>query len=163
MLTDRRARELLWPLYAMACVIQDGVPKDQREEPDYVLFMDRLKVAEAEIRALHGKSPKEWDKVVFSTMRSVGDAVKTYVKADAEVGKVGLIVFYVLQVLVETGYLVYSEGSAVDDALRLYMGAIDHHAEVEKKRRSAEKQAAHMLRTLQRLGYYRDLKTAEAS
>ncbi len=87
MLTDRRARELLWPLYAMAFVIQDGVPKEQRDDPAYLRFMDRVKVAEAEIAGLHNKSAKEWDKVALSTMRAVGDAVEPYVKVDVEVGK----------------------------------------------------------------------------
>ncbi|MDQ0505957.1 hypothetical protein [Xanthobacter agilis] len=147
----------------MSFVIQDGVPEDQRSDPDYIRFMQCAGIAEAEIAALHGKRPKEWRKIALSTMRAVGDAVKPYIKADAEVGKIGLIVFFVLQRLIETGYFEYSDGSAIDEAMGLYMGAIDHHAEVELKRKSAEKQAWNMMRELQRIGYFRDAETTEAA
>lgn len=65
--------------------------------------------------------------------------------------------------LIETGYFVYSEGSAIDEAMGLYMGAIDHHAGVELKRRSAEKQSRKMLRDLQRAGYFRGVTISEAA
>lgn len=43
------------------------------------------------------------------------------------------------------------------------MGAIDHHAGVELKRRSAEKQSRKMLRDLQRAGYFRGVTISEAA
>ena len=161
-LTDRQAVELLFPIYAMALVIQDGVEPERKGDADFLRFMELLSLAEDEVIQRHGKQGAR-EKLLRRVMKAAGHAVKPYVKADAEVGKIGLIVFFMLQKLVDAEYLVYSAGSAIDEAVTMYVEAIAHHAEPEKKRASAERQAGKMLVELQREGYFTGAKAREAA
>lgn len=156
-MTDRQLIELLWPLTAMKWMLLDGVEARNKADPVYVQTMADISLAQEELLETAGKT-REGPKLARRICRVLEAVINPYSKDCQEVGKVALIVFYVIQRLVETGYIAFSDGTATDRAVTAFMAAIEHHAECEPKRRSAEKQARKMLAALQGMGLYRGVE-----
>lgn len=137
-------------------VLRDGV-EDKGQE--YTETMHLLSIAEDEVIALHGgrdggvKIKRRVERMLRSTLDRV-------IHNGAEVEKIGLIVFFVVQSLVDGDCLVYNAGSAIDKSLMAFVEAISHGTESEKAVRSAQKQAGKMLSALQSQGYYTSLLKA---
>lgn len=150
-LTDRQAVELLLPTEAVRLVLRDGVAE---KDDDFRRCMALLSAAQQEVLAARGGTLKDGAKIGRRAVRALGGAMAPHIRDGVEVGKVGLIVFFWIQALVESGYLVFAQGSAIDQALQLFMGAIEHHADEPRRRASAEKQARKVLASLQAMGLY---------
>lgn len=158
-LTDRQASELLWPLASIMSVLRDGV---EDKGPEYTETMRLLSIAEAEVIALHG-GPDGGLKIKRRVERMLRLTLDLVIHNGAEVEKIGLIVFFVVQALVDGDCLVYNAGSAIDKSLMAFVESISHGADSEKVVRSAQKQAGKMLSILQSQGYYTSLLKAKAA
>ena len=158
-LTDRQAVELLLPTEAVRLVLRDGVAE---QDDDFRRCMELLGTAQREVLTARGGTLKDQTKIGRRTLRALGDAVQPHIRDGVSVGKVGLIVFFWIRALTDSGYLVFGEGSAIDRALQLFTGAIEHYADEPKVRASAEKQARRLLAALQARGLYQGcIYTAE--
>ncbi|MBS7588235.1 hypothetical protein [Ancylobacter defluvii] len=140
----------------MMGVLFAGVPEDeQKTDPDFRCAVDLLRQAARE--AVDDLSDRSARKVLERVRRVHHSIVAPYSGEGEDVGKFGLIAFYWIKDLVETGYFVFAEGSAIDRALTLYITAIEHKAAISKLDASARKQSRKMIRRLQATGYYAGL------
>ena len=76
---------------------------------------------------------------------------------ETRVDKMGLIFFHMIRHIIESGYLQYVEGSAIDQSINHFMEALQPVASVDKVNNSAMKQAKKGLRLLQLEGYYQGI------
>jgi hypothetical protein len=98
---------------------------------------------------------KKAQKIHQRTKRLHGAVSAPYTREGMEVSKFGLVVFYWLKGLVESGYLVFASGSAIDRAIAIYIPAIEHAAQIAAVDQSAQKQARKLMAALQAAGYFR--------
>lgn len=63
--------------------------------------------------------------------------------------KIGLVTFYLLQILVDDGWIVFGEDTDFQRALDIYLPAIEHVAAVERRDLSAQDQARKIYERLQ--------------
>lgn len=150
--SDRQRVEVLLPAQMVLAIIIAGAgDRDADFDACKALLLTACKEPVADLTPAHQR------KVLNRATRLHREVSAPYTKDGAEVSKLGLIVFYWLKAVVDSGYLVFAAGSAIDRAIDLFVPAIEHAAQVEAVDRSAQKQAVHMLRHLQRLGYYQGI------
>lgn len=152
-LSDRQRTELALPAHVMMGVLFAGVDKP---DTDFENCVSLLKTAACE--PVGDLDDRKARKIQERVRRLHHDVVRPYSADGADVAKFGLIVFFWIKAMVETGYLAFADGSAIDQALRLYVGAIEHKAEEPKIVASAQKQARKMIGRLQAQGYYAGLE-----
>ncbi|MDQ0510916.1 hypothetical protein [Ancylobacter amanitiformis] len=151
-LTDRQRAELCLPAHVMMGVLFAGVVE---QDAEFTRAVELLKTAAREpITDLDDRKAR---KLLERVRRLHHQVVQPYAGEGEDVAKFGLIAFFWIKMLVESGYFIFAEGSAIDEALRLYIGAIEHKAEEPRVVASAEKQARKMIRRLQAQGYYAGL------
>lgn len=148
-LSDRQRVELALPAHVMMGVIIAGV---EEEDDDYRRCLALLRTAAREpVASLSDRNAR---KIQQRVRRLHHDVVRPYAGDGQDVGKFGLIVFFWIKAMVETSYFVFAAGSAIDEALKLYIGAIEHKASEPRVVASAQKQARKMIARLQALGFY---------
>ena len=152
-LSDRQRTELALPAHVMMGVLFAGV---EEQDADFERCVTLLKTAARE--PVDDLDDRKARKIQERVRRLHHDVVRPYSGDGAEVAKFGLIVFFWIKAMVETGYLAFADGSAIDQALRLYVGAIEHKADEAKIVASAQKQARKMIGRLQAQGYYAGLE-----
>jgi hypothetical protein len=158
-LSDRQRVELALPAHVMMGVVIAGV---EDQDDDYRRCVTLLRTAAREpVADLDARKER---KIQQRVRRLHHDVVRPYSGEGEDVGKFGLIVFFWIAAMVETSYFVFAAGSAIDEALKLYIGAIEHKAREPRVVASAQKQARKMIARLQALGFYQGLQlpTAEA-
>ncbi|MDR6954191.1 hypothetical protein J2X65_003559 [Ancylobacter sp. 3268] len=151
-LSDRQRVEISLPPQVMLGVVIAGV---DREDADYRRALDLLKVAARE--PIDDLPEDRAHKILERVRRVHKEVLGPYSGEGQDVAKFGLVAFYWIKAMVETGYFVFAEGSAIDEAMTLFIGAIEHRAQVPAIDASAQKQARKLIRSLQALGYYRGL------
>lgn len=113
-------------------------------------------LAEAKAAAyepLQGLAPAVRAKLVRRIDRASAEAMREV--EGATVGKAGLVVFELVRMIVESGYLVLAEGSAFDRAMNNVLAHLDPlAASAPTLHASASKQARRALARLQAQGYY---------
>lgn len=152
-LSDRQRTEIALPAHVMMGVLFAGV-EDQDAEFEQCVRL--LKTAACE--PVDDLDDRKARKIQERVRRLHHDVVRPYSTEGADVGKFGLVVFFWIKAMVETGYLAFADGSAIDEALKLYIGAIEHKAEQPRVVASAQKQARKMIGRLQAQGYYAGLE-----
>lgn len=151
-LSDKQRVELALPPCIMMGVVIAGVDES---DPDFARACDLLKTAARE--PVDDLPPRHAKKILERVRRAHKAAIEPYSGDGEEVAKFGLIVFYWIKAMVESGYFVFAEGSAIDQALALYIEAIEHKAAVPKIDASAQKQARKFIAGLQQQGLYQGL------
>lgn len=149
-MSDRNRIEVLLPPQLMIAVLTAGV-EDQEDE---VFKRCYRNLQLASVEPLLGLMPKEQQKLGKRCVKLHLEITAPYRGENEEVAKVGLINFYVIKAIVDSGYLNYEEGSPLDLGIQDFITGIEPHAQIERKDRSAQKQARKVLAHLQRLGYY---------
>lgn len=155
-LNDRQRVELSLPAQVMMGILIAGV---DHHDADFRRALDLLRTASRE--PVDDLNDREARKVLERVRRAHAVVVAPYAREGHDVAKFGLIVFYWIKTMVETGYFVFAEGSAIDEAMTLFIGAIEHRASVPEVNASAQKQARKLIRVLQSLGYYHTLNAGE--
>jgi hypothetical protein len=156
MITDRQRVELVLLPMMMLDVLLNGVDK-----PDHV----DAKKANALLRAaagegLAGMMAKDQSKIMRRAKRTHQQVLQTYRRENAEVAKVGLLTFYLMQAVTDCDYLVLAPGSAMAAAMDLMIPALQPSAEIEKLNDSAKKAARKSLGFLQKLGLFEGVTVA---
>lgn len=82
--------------------------------------------------------------------------IAPHIEAEAKVSKIGLMAFYLLQILVDEKWVVVPEDSALQRGLDLLLPGLEHVAAIQPLDNSAQKQARRAFKTLQEWGYYVD-------
>lgn len=152
-LNDRQRVELLLPIEMMIGLVRAG---DVDHDADTVACIEHLTAGALEL--IGGLDDKAKAKILRRVKRTHVAVSLAYTKDGAEVAKYGLIVFFLIKHLVETGYLVIPEGGEVDRGISLYMAGLEHAAREDLVVKSATKQSAKLLGHLQRLGFYEGAK-----
>ena len=152
-LSDRQRVEISLPPQVMMGVLFAGV---ERHDADFERAVALLKTAARE--PLEDLPERHSRKILERTRRVHNDILGPYHGEGQDVAKFGLITFYWIQAMVESGYFVFAEGSAIDEAMALFIRAIEHRAQVPAIDASAQKQARKLIRSLHALGYYRALE-----
>lgn len=158
MISDKQRVELTLAPMLLLDVIQSGTIDPAT--PDAVAAKTHLVIATTEV--VQDLTPKERDKILRRSRRAFDDATAPYRKAGASVAKMGLIAFYWLQTLVSARYFVLREDAPLMKALDLLLPALEPAANVAKLDSSARKQADHLMRRLQELGYFREVHPSSA-
>jgi hypothetical protein len=81
--------------------------------------------------------------------------IDPHLKSSPKMGKIGLIAFHFLQILVSERWIMVAEDSDLQRALDLLLPGLEHVARQEKVDQSAQKQARRVFEQMQREGYYR--------
>lgn len=142
--------------------------EDPKFVESYTIYQKTRKLLiEACGEALNGLYPKTKELSVLKRIeRTHHEVIKPYLKADnPDPRKIGLIAFYLLQHLVETGTLIVPEESSFGQALEVMLpalspwsGATDQEvADYDNLNRSAQKQVRKLLINLQTEGYYKHI------
>lgn len=148
-ITDRQRVEIVLPAQIMLGILLAGVSEETPEfEACKLHLLNACKEPVADLL------PRQQSKILDRATRLHRDVARPYVVDGADTAKFGLVVFYWLQSIVDCGYFAFTDGSAIDKALKLFLPAIEHAAQVEAIDRSAQKQARKFLGRLQSLGYF---------
>lgn len=148
--TDRQRVELMLPAHMMLGVFLNGV--DEKDEPAAVTL--KAKLVAASIMPVADVMEPARSKLIRRAARAYHEITDGYTKEGATVGKMGLISFHLLRVLLDCEYLVMPGGSPMSDAMDEMLPLLDEAYQEEALDRSARKQARRVLGHLQRLGYY---------
>lgn len=157
-LSDRQRIELALPAHVMMGVIIASV---DGYDDDFKRCVELLKTAACE--PVNDLDDRRARKIQERVRKLHHVAVDPYAGEGGDVGKFGLIAFFWIKSMVESGYFVFAEGSAIDEALKLYTAAIERKAEEPKVVASARKQARELIGRLQAQGYYAELEVEVAA
>lgn len=152
--SDRQIVQELLPVRLFAVVIAEGI--DKPDGDDARTLLSWLRQAQDEILA--GLEPKKSEALLRRVRRAVEVAKKPFVEANAAVAKFGLCVFYLLDCLRRNGVFGLVDDSSLDKAITAILapeGTVTEFANIPKVDASAQKQARHMLHSLQAEGYFR--------
>jgi hypothetical protein len=150
MITDRqRVERVLIPM-----MLKDVVINGARElsAPDVQKSTMLLQVAA--MQQIDDLVPKEQRKIMRRVKRTHDALLAAYKEGEAHAGKVGLLIFYMLQELLESDYLILHAGSALQQALALILPELERLAGIGPLNASAKKAARAALQKLQKMGYY---------
>lgn len=154
--SDRQLVEAMLPSWLFWSVMVDGVKDpDSPDHAEVIALLDRA--TEAEIAGL---PPEHRRKLLRRAKRLHSTATAGFRRQEIEVGKFGLIVFYLFAALRDAGLFEVIEGGPLDLALEALLPAIADWTAVAEVDASAHKQAGRLLRLLQDEGYYRELVAA---
>jgi hypothetical protein len=171
-LTDRQRVELGLPAHMMLAVLIAGANVREPPPPSadantreaWGQFIETKKLLVAACgEPLTGLWPKKKElQIMKRTERLHAEIVEPYIDAGAQVKKVGLIAFHLLQAMVLSEYLVVGEDSSMGKALEVMLPALSpwegstpkEVADFEAVNASAQKQSKKILAALQKQGYY---------
>lgn len=149
MISERKAVELLFPVHAMRQVVFEGV--SDHDQPDFRDCMSSFMAADSEV--MEGRNKDDWFKLRRRVRRLHDVVLPESTTPGKPVGEVGLVVFAIVEAMLDSDYLTYHAGSAVERGTKLFLEAITHHA-TEPALASARERAAAVISSLQHLGYY---------
>lgn len=149
-MNDRQRTEaVFFPLWMMNLMFTGAA---NREEEDYKVVWVYLDNACAEV--LRGCDAKKMAYIMRRATRLHDRIMADYIKGGARSDKVGLIMAYILQAVVDAEYLVVYEGSDLAIAIDAIFAGLEKARGMEKMDASARKQAVKTLRALQTEGYF---------
>lgn len=185
---DKVRVEASLPIHMMLAVLLTGAncaPPDDMSSAEGVQFADRLRtdaefaksyevfkttrqlLQEASDAMLEGVFPATKRVSLLRRIeRTHREAVYPYLAVDdPDPRKMGIIAYYLLQHLIDTGFLIVAEESALYQALDHMLPALSpwhgstpsEEKEYERLNHSAQKQLRHVLRRLQAEGYYKGI------
>ena len=146
----QRVEAHLFPMLLLSVLIA-GVSDADKETPEYKAAVSALLQAQDE--AVSDLPAKERAKIIRRSGRLSIEVLTPYEKAETNAAKVALIVYHMMRTLIEADYFILPDGP-MRDGVEFVMSACEHAAEIEPVMRSAEKQAAKLLRSLQAAGYF---------
>jgi hypothetical protein len=147
MTTDRqRVERVLIPMMLLDVVINGA---SDRAAPDVQKTEMLLQIA-----AQQALGSTDQKKIMRRVKRTHDTLLDIYRQSEAHAGKVGLLIFYMLQGLLETDYLILHTGSALSQALDLILPELERLAGIAPLNASAQKAARGALSKLQEMGYY---------
>jgi len=146
----QRVEAHLFPMLLLSILIA-GVSDADKETPEYKAAVSALLAAQDE--AVSDLPEKERSKIIRRSGRLSIEVLTPFEEAETNTAKVALIVYHVLRELIEADYFVLGDGP-MRDGVEFVMSACEYAAEIEPVMRSAEKQAAKLLRSLQATGYF---------
>lgn len=149
-INDRQRVELAFPALVALDVLLQGVD----DPSSYDAKATKALLAQAAREPFENLLDARRASLERRTERLLFDVMRPYRQEGALVAKMGLILFYLLQAIVETDYLILHEGGAMRQGLDLLLPALERAAAVAPLDQSARKQAAKVLQRLQWLGYY---------
>jgi hypothetical protein len=152
-LKDKHRVEIALPSHMMLAIILAGVEDRETEEFKYL----KENAVQAASEVLADLSPNKAGSLARRTQALHNEAMAPFLTEGVLYGKLGLIVFYFIKAITESGYLRYEEGSPFENAALAFMEALQEHASVAAMDRSAQKQARKLLQGLQALGYYSEV------
>lgn len=148
-LTDRqRVERVLFPRMLLS-VLVDGV---ETKDEDYYNCRKLLHAASDE--ALVGCAPDKRIQLLRRALRVQLAITQPFLKEGVDLAKIGLIEVYVLQRILELGYLELIEGSDFSQALEIFLAGVSHVLNEPKLDASAQKQANKMFVLLREQGYF---------
>lgn len=149
-MNDRQRVEALLIPQMLSAMVMAGVNDTEHENCKEV---QRL-LADCSNEVLRGLEPKKRASIERRMVRAHIEAVAPFLTEGARMDKLGLCQLYMLQTILEDGYLVLHEGSSLSRALDLIIPALDMAFEIKKLDDSAKKGARKMLSRLQNAGYF---------
>ena len=153
-MTDRQRVEALLLPQMMLGVFIAGV--SDPEAPDAIACKADLVAASED--ALHGVDDKTRSKLLRRMFRVHEAVTQPYRIEDARVDKMGLIVYYLLSAVIDSGYMVMADGSHMSKAMDVMLPALEPAANITKLDLSAQKAYRKLLYALQLDGYFQDVK-----
>lgn len=148
--SDRTRVEIGLPIHMMLGAFIAGV-EDQTSEEFKQIRSDLILAANSVVDDMIDKKAVS---ILNRTTELHKEVTAEYVKEQAEVSKLGLIMFHFIRYLIEDHYLVYEENGPFDKSITAFMEALEHKAQEGKVNDSAIRQARKMLKRLQDKGYY---------
>jgi hypothetical protein len=152
-LTDRQRVEVMLPAQLMLGVLISGANK---QDADYKRALAAL--IEACDDAVRDVPRDRRDRIARRMLRAHDEITAPFLKEGARADKVGLVVFYWLELLIDSDYLLLRAGGAMQCALDVLLPALEHAARIERLDASAQKSARKFLAHLQQLGYYHGVR-----
>ena len=146
----QRVEAHLFPMLLLS-VMTAGVSDEDKATPEYQSAYSSLQTAQYE--AISDLPKKDGEKIVRRSIKVCVGILKPHEDAQTGVAKVALIVYNMMRTLIEADYFLLPDGP-MRDGVEFVMSACEHAAEIEPVMRSAEKQAAKLLRSLQATGYF---------
>lgn len=151
MMNDRQRVERMFFPTMFLNVLESGVNEDKRDDEFHRCV--RYLVAANE-DTLKGLDDKRKDQLRRRVVRLHDNLTESARKAGARVDKTAMVTLYVLQAVLEDGFLVLDEGSPLSAAIIAIQTAIADAFGEPKLDASARKQARQMLSHLQDEGYF---------
>lgn len=156
-LSDAQRVELLFFPQILYSMVNSGVV--DKSHPDF--HKVNIHIIAARDAALVGCDEKKRNNLIRRIHRLDREIMMPWVEGDIRCDKVGLMMFDVLNAILEQEYFVLHEGSDVGEALTILMPILNHAMQIEQLRKSAEKQAPKLLAALQERGYFRGVTMGE--
>lgn len=157
MITDRqRTKAIFFPLWMMNLMFTGAA---DREEEDFKVVWGYLDKACGEV--LRGCDAKKMSYIMRRATRLHDGVLKDLIKGGSRSDKVGLIMAYILQAVVDADYLVVYEDSDLAIAIDAIFAGLEKARKQEKLDASARKQAVKTLRALQGEGYFEGVTLSE--
>lgn len=173
-LTDRQRVELGLPPFTLLNVLLAGAqvrkppPRERPTDPvakaDYVYRINSYRTfmrckrhfSDAYMETVRDMGmAAEMSKILRRIERAHSKIVLPFIEAEARVEKFGLVAFYLLQILVDEGWVIVGEDSHMQRGLDLLLPGLEHVADIDGVNKSAMKQARKAYERLQREGYYK--------
>lgn len=151
-ISDRELVEWILPAQFMLSVVLNGAT--DLKDPDTMRCIAFLRHAEVEPFAMGTVLPDKQQSLLRRSERVYIQASEAYSGEGLSVGKFGLVAYYWMRGLVDSGYMSWPDDSAFQQAMELLLPCLVPHAEIEAVDLSAQRQAPKLHRHLQRLGYF---------
>lgn len=148
-ISDTQRVEQILPAQFMLSVVLNGAVEP---DPETIRCMTLLRKAEREPILLLPVAKQ--NSLLRRGENAYVDASAAYSGDGRSVGKFGLVAYYWMRALVDSGYLYWPDDSPFQEAMELLLPCLVPHAEIEAIDRSAQRQAPKLHRALQKLGYY---------
>lgn len=152
--SDREITESLIPSLLFRSVVHYGHNEpDSAEAKQLIAWLE-----EAMVEELQGLMPKKADALLRRAYRMHEEIIAPFREAETAVAKFGLISYYLLDKLRENGLFQVIDGTPLDKAFTALLnedGTLVEYANITKIDQSAQKQARHMLASLQAHGFYK--------
>lgn len=137
-MNDRQRVEALLIPQMLAAMVMAGVKDTEHPEVKQV----QAQLSEASNEALRGLTAERRASLERRMVRAHLAAVKPFLVEGARMDKLGLSQLYMLQAILDDGYLVLHEGSPLSQALTTIIGGIEHAMQIDKLDASAQKKRA---------------------
>jgi hypothetical protein len=152
----QRVERLLLP-HIMLGVLHSGV--NDRQSPDCIRCNGHL--VDASLVAVEGLTEKKRNSLIKRMIRLHDGLLEPYRKNGARVDKVGLITYYILKAVTDTGYMEIVADSAMDKAMAIMLPALTPSAQIERLDASAQRAARKLLTQMQEQGYFKGVVMEE--
>lgn len=152
--SDRRMVEEILPCNLMISVVLNGADPDEQEALDCIELLRQS--AAGSVSHLHDVKSRQ--KIFDRAERAYWTAARPWSGEGQSVGKFGLIVYYWLRAMLDSGNMSFPEDGPFQSAMDLLLPGLAPHAEIAALDASAQKQSRKFHERLQSMGYYRDAR-----